>query len=262
MSSFSAPVRALARAVPTAYRDCLREQPAEIDVPRAREQHAAYLAALRAAGVAVDLLPADEAHPDSCFVEDTAILLDGAALITRPGAPSRRGECPAIAAALTAHLALQTMVPPAHLEGGDVLRIGDTLYIGLSSRTDRAGALALAAFAEPHRLRVRSVPLAAGLHLKSVVTLVDPHTLVLLAGTVDPAAFTGVEILETHEPPGANVLALGPRVLVAAAAPQTAARLTAHGLDVVVLDISEFTRGDGAFTCLSLRIPAPGHWCA
>ena len=262
MSSFAAPVRALVRAVPTAYRDCLRERPAAIDVPRAREQHAAYLAALRAAGLTIDLLPADEAHPDCCFVEDTAVILDGATLITNPGAPSRRGECPAIAAALAPHLELQTMTAPAHLDGGDVLRIGDTLYVGRSSRTDAAGIAALAAFAEPHRLTVRSVPLAAGLHLKSVVTLVDPHTLVLLADTVDPTAFTGLEILETREPPGANVLALGSRVLVAAAAPQTAARLTAHGLDVVVLDISEFTRGDGAFTCLSLRIPAPGHWCA
>lgn len=260
--AFAAPVRALVRAVPDAYTHCLRERPVAIDVARARQQHAAYLTALRAAGIDLIHLAPDEAHPDSCFVEDTAVILDGAALITRPGAPSRRGEAAAIAAALAPHLRLDTMRPPATLDGGDVLRVGPVLYVGRSSRTDAAGVAALAAFAEPHGLTVRSVPLAAGLHLKSVVTLADPHTLVVLPGTVDPAAFTGVALLEVPEPPAANVLALGPRVLVAAAAPVTAARLAARGLDVIRLEIDEFNKGDGAFTCLSLRIPPPGHWCA
>jgi serine/threonine protein kinase len=117
------------------------------------------------------------------------------------------------------------MPTAATLDGGDVLRTGDTLHVGLSSRTDAAGVAALAAFAAPHGLTVRAVPLAAGLHLKSVVTLADPRTLVLQAGAVDPAAFPGLDVIEVPEPVGANVLALGRRVLVSTAAPITAARL-------------------------------------
>lgn len=261
-STFAAPVRALVRAVPASYARCLRESPVAIDVARAREQHAAYLAALRDAGVELLELPADEAHPDCCFVEDTAVLVDGAALITHPGAPSRRGECAAVAAALAPHLRLTTMSTDAILDGGDVLRTGDTLHVGRSSRTDAAGVAALTAFAAPHGLTVRAVPLAAGLHLKSVVTLADPRTLVLQAGALDPAAFPGLDVIEVPEPVGANVLALGRRVLVSTAAPITAARLAARGLEVVRLDIEEFNKGDGAFTCLSLRLPPPAHWCA
>lgn len=262
--TFAAPARALVRAVPGSYRDCLREHPAVIDTGLARRQHAAYVTALFDAGVDVHVLPADEAHPDCCYVEDTAVILDQRALITVPGAPSRRGECPAIAAALAAYCGTQQMFGPGTLDGGDVMRVGRHLYVGLSSRTDRAGVDALAGFAALHQLEVRAIPLALGLHLKTIVTLADPHTLVLQAGALDPAVFAAadVAVLEVPEPVGANVLALGRRVLVSTAAPRTADRLAALGLTVVPLDISEFNKGDGAFTCLSLRVPRPGEWCA
>jgi dimethylargininase len=263
--SFVAPARALVRSVSDSFQHALRERPVPLDVPRARQQHAAYLAALRGAGVELIELPADEAHPDACFVEDCAVILDAAALITRPGAPSRLGEAPAIAAALAPHCeTIKTMDPPALLDGGDVLRVGPRLYVGRSARTNAAGVAALAAFAAPHGLAVVPVDLRAGLHLKSVVTLAAPGTLVLLAGAIHPSEFaaTRADILVLDEPAGANVLALGDRVLVSTAAPAAIDRMIARGLAVVPLDIGEFNNADGAFTCLSLRIPPPGRWCA
>lgn len=261
---FEAPIHALVRGVPDAYVHCLRPESAAPDVALAREQHARYVAALVDAGVEVVRLDADEAHPDCCFVEDTAVILGGRGLLTRPGAPSRRGECPAIAAALAARCDLQAMREPAVLDGGDVLRAGSLLFVGLSGRTDEAGARELAGVAARDGLEVRTVPVVGGLHLKSAVTLVDAGTLVLHAGALDAAPFlaAGLNVLRVDEPAGGNVLALGRRVLVSAAAPATGRLLAARGLDVVMVDVSEFHKGDGALTCLSLRVPAAGRWCA
>lgn len=261
--TFAAPARAIVRAVPHSYRECLREHPVALDIPLARRQHADYVTALFAAGVDVHVLPTDEAHPDCCFVEDTAVILDHDVLITIPGAPSRRGECSAVAAALAPHCRV-TRMTTGNLDGGDVLRVGRRLYVGLSARTDAAGVAELTRFAAPHDLEVRAIPLTTGLHLKSVVTLADPRTLVLQAGALDPAGFVAddLAVIEVPEPVGANVLALAGDVFVAAAAPRTQALLRSHGLTVVPLDIGEFNKGDGAFTCLSLRIPRPGQWCA
>lgn len=259
-----APTFALVRGVSDAYERCLRPGDVTLDVPLAREQHARYVAALVAAGVEVRRLAPDEAHPDACFVEDTAVILGARALLTRPGAPSRRGECEAIATALAARCEWTVMREPAVLDGGDVLRAGAVLFVGLSGRTDAAGAAVLAGLAARDGLEVRTLPVTAGLHLKSAVTLVDERTVVLHAGAIDPGPFTaaGLDVLAVDEPAGGNVLALGRRVLVSAAAPATAARLAARGLDVVRVDVSEFHKGDGALTCLSLRAPPPGAWCA
>lgn len=261
---FHAPHTAIVRDVPDAYLHCLRSGELPLDVARARLQHRDYVAALAAAGVEVLRLAADEAHPDACFIEDTAVILGAHALISRPGAPSRRGECGPVAAALRARCELHTMAAPAILDGGDVLRAGPLLFVGLSQRTDAAGARSLAAVAAREGLELRTVPVAAGLHLKSAVTLIDEHTLVLHDGALDPAPFTaaGLDLLRVSEPAGGNVLALGPRLLVSADAPATAALLIGRGYEVVSLDVSEFHRGDGALTCLSLRLPAPGTWCA
>lgn len=261
---FCAPQRAIVRDVPDAYARCLRTEDVEIDVDRARAQHRQYVAALAAAGVEVVRVAADEAHPDACFIEDTAVILGVRALISRPGAPSRRGECGPVAAALAGLCELHTLAEPATLDGGDVLRAGSRLFVGLSSRTDAAGARALADLAAQQQLEVVTVPVAAGLHLKSAVTLVDARTLVLLDDAVDASPFTaaGLEVLRVQEPFGGNVLALGSRVLVSADAPATAALLAARGHPVWVVAVSEFHRGDGALTCLSLRQPPPGSWCA
>lgn len=261
---FAAPTLAIVRDVPDSFTACLRCTPAAIDVDRARAQHRSYVAALVAAGLDVLRLPTDEAHPDACFIEDTAVVLGAHALVTHPGAPSRRGEVEPVADALAPRRTLHRMHAPATLDGGDVLRVGPLLFVGLSARSNPAGARELAELAARESLELRTLDVAAGLHLKSAVTLVDPHTLVLHQGTLDPAPFLAadLDVLRVDEPAGGNILALGPHLLVSADAPNTAALLTARGHAITILELGEFHRADGALTCLSLRLPAPGTWCA
>jgi dimethylargininase len=256
------------RDVPDTYARCLRRDPVPLDPARARAQVQAYARVLGELGVAVERLPADEACPDCCFVEDAAVVLSaGLAVLTRPGAPSRRPELPPVERALRGLVAEVAPLddPAATLDGGDVLRAGATLFVGLSERTNRAGADALGRVAARAGLSVVAVPVGAGLHLKSAVTLLAPGRLVLQAGALDPTPFlrAGLSCLEVEEPAGANVLALGPVVLVSSAAPRALARLVREpGLVVRAIDVAELHKGDGALTCLSLRVPPPGAWCA
>jgi len=259
------------RAVPESYAHCLRREQVPVDPDRARSQVEGYARALRECGIPVETLPTDERCPDACFIEDTAVILDStAAFVTRPGAPSRRSEVPPVAAALRKHLpgvaGLEEAQGEATLDGGDVMRIGDTLFVGLSERTNRAGADELAKAASAVGLSVVPLPVGEGLHLKSVMTLLTPDCIVALAGTpglADLERACGARCIEVDEPAGANVLALGSVVLVSASAPNTRARLLREPrLEVRVVDVSELHKGDGALTCLSLRVPRPGAWCA
>lgn len=252
------------RAIPDAFTAALRTRDVPLDPARARDQHLAYVAALAATGCEIVWLDADESCPDCCFVEDTAVVLGRHAALTVPGAPSRRDEVEPVGLALSRWCAVHPMSAPATLDGGDVMRAADLLFVGLSERTNAAGAAFLAQVAAYEGLRVVTVPLGAGLHLKSAVTLADARAVLVLGGAVDPAPFAaaGLEILPVAEPVGGNVLHLGDRVLVSADAPDTAARLRDRGLDVRVLDVSELHKADGALTCLSVRIPRRGTWCA
>jgi dimethylargininase len=264
-TSLNKPLSALLREVPSTFDRCLREGVAAIDVQRAREQHDGYATALRDAGVAVHILAADDRCPDCCFVEDTAVVLGEVALLTCPGAPSRRPEVDAVGGALRERLALRRMTGEgATLDGGDVLRAGPYVFVGLSSRTTPGGVAALESLARTQGLEVVSVPVAGGLHLKSSVTLLDPHTLLVLQGSLDCTPFEtrGLRCVPVVEAAGANVLPVGEVVLVSSMAPRTADLVTAQGIEARLVDVSEFHKGDGALTCLSLRIPQPGSWCA
>lgn len=253
---------------------------APIDVERAKSQHQAYIEALRDQGrgsrvcdprafsatshIAVSHIDSDPNAPDCCFVEDTAVLWDGGGVITRMAAPSRVREGAPVAAALAAaHLKLEPMVAPATLDGGDVLRVGTHLLVGMSARTNDAGVAALATLAASFGLAVTPIRVHAGLHLKSALTLLDPDTLLLGHG-IDPEPLKrlGMRLLHVNEPHGANVLPLGHTVLVSSAAPATAEMLAKRGVAVRLLDVSELHAGDGGLTCLSLRQPHPGGWCA
>lgn len=169
---------AITRAVSPAIAACelthLARRP--IDFERARVQHHAYEAALVELGCEVHALPADVALPDSVFVEDVAVVLDEVAVVTLPGAPSRRAETAAVAEALAPYRPLRSIEAPATLDGGDVLRIGRTLYVGLTERTNRAGIDQMTAVLEPYGYRVRAMPVRGCLHLKSAVTLVAAGT--------------------------------------------------------------------------------------
>jgi dimethylargininase len=179
-----------------------------IDVARARAQHDEYHSALEAGGFATMTLPADESHPDSVFVEDTVIVVGDRALITRPGHPDRIGEIDAVADVLDGMLDVQRMSAPATLDGGDVLQVGRTVYVGRSSRTNAAGIAALARFVSPMGRRVVPVEVRGVLHLKSAATAVDSHTVVVWPSGVDVAAFDGLRILSVagDDPEAANVL--------------------------------------------------------
>jgi dimethylargininase len=263
---FALPSRLVTRHVSARYADCLREdKTAPIDVPLARAQHDAYVATLRALGAHVDVLASDDASPDACFIEDTAVVTGAHALATRPGGPSRRAEVAPVAADLARDLTVHPMEAPATLDGGDVLRIGSRLFVGLSSRTNADGVAALARVAAYDGLTVVTVHVRGGLHLKSACTLASASLLlhdprVIREADLEAFRSAGVEHLAVEEAAGANVLALAGAVLVSAAAPRTADALRTRGLDVRVVHVSEFHKGDGALTCLSLRVPRPGAW--
>ena len=262
---FAKPAGFLVRAVPGSFAFALRQKRDEsepLSVPLAREQHAAYVQALRETGAPVTLLPADEACPDCCFIEDTAVVLGRRALVTRPGAPSRMKEVGPVRAVLDRTRDTFAMDAPATLDGGDVLRIGGTLFVGLSSRTNYVGMAWAAEVAQLEGLTLVTVTGLGGLHLKSVCSLAKPGLVVYLRAGCDPKPFeqAGLECMPVPEPEGANVLALGSTVLVSADAPRTAELLASRGLTVKTVRVSEFHRADGALTCLSLRLPPAGGW--
>jgi dimethylargininase len=256
----------LVRAVSARFDACLREaKDAKIDVGEARAQHAAYVAALKSLEVEVEAIEPNDEHPDGCFVEDTAVVTGAHALLTVPGATPRQREMLEVLPALKRHCQVHVMSGEARLDGGDVLRVGDVLFVGLSSRTNRKGAEALASVARMDGLETLTIELPTGLHLKSACTLVDPLTIACAPSLRGPARdalrSSRCTLLEMPEELGANVLAVGEVILASASAPLSAAVLRSRGKRVVLLSMTELHKADGALTCLSLRIPRPGHWC-
>lgn len=243
---------AYTRAVSPQLADCETTQPERVDVARAVQQHAAYELALADAGFDVRRLPALDDYPDGVFVEDTALLLGGHAVILRPGAGSRAGETASTAEGLAAAFTLHRL-DRGQVDGGDVLRIGATLYVGISGRTDLAGIRALGTVVAPLGFAVVPVPVAGGLHLKSAATCVN-EVLVHNPDWVSPDHFTGVKQLAVApgEALGGNVLLAGETLLTAADSPRTAEALAGRGFRTVTLDISEMRKADAALTCMSL----------
>ncbi len=225
-----------------------------IDLGRAVAQHAAYATLLRDLGLEVIEISADRTLPDCCFVEDVAVVLDGLAVLTRPGAESRRGEVPAVEEVLARFRPLARIEAPATLEGGDVLAVGRTLFVGRSPRTNAAGVDQLRALAEPLGYRVVAVPVTGCLHLKSAITALDDEHLLAQTLWIDPAPLRGLEIVPVapEEPGAANVLRVGGTVLAHPGFPRTLERLAARGYDVRPLDVSEFLKAEAALTCKSL----------
>lgn len=251
---------ALMRDVPPTLGRCelTFHERAPIDLERAVVQHAAYAALLRSLGLEVVELPADPAFPDCCFVEDVAIVLDELALVTRPGALSRRGEVAVIEPALARYRPIETTREPATLEGGDVLRIGRSLYVGRSGRTNSAGIARLAAVAEPLGYRVVPVTVTGCLHLKSAVTALDDERVLVNSSWLEAEPLRGLELVEVapEEPGAANVLRVADQVIAHAGFPRTLDRLAACGYAVRPLDVSEFLKAEAALTCKSLLFAA------
>ncbi len=247
---------AITREVSPALGDCeLSYVPREpIDVARAASQHHAYRRALEGLGCRVLSLPAEPTQPDSVFVEDVAIVLDEVAVLTRPGAASRRAEVAGVAVALNHYRPLLALEPPATLDGGDVLRLGRTLYVGQSARSNAEGIGQLRALLASHGYAVQGVPIHGCLHLKSAVTQLADDSLLLQPAWVDREQFAGFRIIEVDpaEPHAANVLRIGDALLMPASFPRTRQRLIAAGFHVTTVDVSELQKAEGAVTCCSL----------
>ena len=252
--------RAYTRAVSPKLADCelTHLERLTIDPTRADRQHSAYEQALEQAGYEIIRLPELPDHPDGAFVEDTALLLDGHAIILRPGATSRVSETSSTADGLAGHFELHR-VADGHVDGGDVLRIGRTLYVGLSTRTDAAGITALADIVSPLGFEVVQAELKECLHLKTGATLAGPDragnpVLLYNAASVDPAQFSGVEPMSVDplEPAAANCLRVGARLILPAGNPRTAQRMCDRGFHVVEVDVSELQKAEAGVTCMSL----------
>ena len=251
---------AVMRGVPPTLADCelTFHEREPIDLDLAVAQHAAYGDLLRSLGLEVVELPADPGLPDCCFVEDVAVVLDEVALLTMPGAASRRPEIAAVEAALARFRPLERTALPATLEGGDVLRVGRTLFVGRSPRTNEAGIARLAVVAEPLGYRVQAVTVTGCLHLKSAVTALDDERLLANPQWVDMSAFAGKGVVPVapEEPGAANVLRVGGLVIAHPGFPRTLDRIAALGYAVRPLDVSEFLKAEAALTCKSLLFRA------
>ena len=230
-----------------------------IDVALATAQHRAYQDALSTLGCRVITLPAEAGLPDSVFVEDVAIVLDEVAIMTRPGAQSRRAESASVAEILTRFRPLLTIEAPGTLDGGDVLRIGRTLYVGQSQRSNAAGIEQLRVLLTCYGYAVRTVPITGCLHLKSAATPVSDDTLLLQPKWIDRNAFadlveSGTRILEVDpgEEHAANALRIGDGVLYPSCFPHTMRRMTDAGIQCVTVDVAELQKAEGAVTCCSL----------
>ena len=220
------------------------------------EQHRQYIEALESCGLTVEVMPEDEAYPDSMFIEDTALLMPRCAIVTNLGAAARQGEQVDVAACLNQYYdKVESIEAPGTIDGGDIMMIGDHCYIGISERTNQQGASQMIGKLEAHGYSGSAIPISEGLHLKSSVSYLENNHLVVsgeLGDKVEFAGFKQIEI-EATERYAANCVWINDRVLVAAGYPHSKQLVQAQGFTVIELDVSEFRKLDGGLSCLSLR---------
>jgi dimethylargininase len=229
-----------------------------IDLPRARAQHDAYEQRLSQAGCSIIRLPTADDSPDSVFIEDVAVVFDEVAVITRPGAPSRRGETASVAETLQAYRPLRHIEAPGTLDGGDVLTIGERVFVGRSQRTNEAAISQLAQILQPYGYQVCSLTVRGCLHLKSAVTALSAEQLLINRQWVPAEQFESFQLIEVDgsEPYAANALRIRDRVIYPTGYPRTRARLEAAGVRILDVDVTELIKAEGAVTCCSLIFDA------
>ena len=229
-----------------------------IDVARAQAEHDAYRAFVASRVDRHVDLPALEGAPDAVFVEDAAVVLDDVAILPRLGAPSRRVETPSVADALAPYRELVFMEAPTTLDGGDVLHMGDTLYVGWSGRTNHDGLRDLAHRVLDHGYQVKAVEVSGCLHLKSAICALDEETVLVNRRWLHLDRVRGLELVDVHEdePWAANCLAIGGTVALASAFPRTAERVAARGYEVTTLDVAQMAKAEAGLTCMSLVFEA------
>jgi dimethylargininase len=252
---------AITRAVSPTLGDCqlehLSRQP--IDVDLATQQHRAYQECLTDLGARVVSLPAAVDCPDGVFVEDPALVLDEVAIVTRMGAEARRAESDSLAEAVAQFREVKRLSDPATLEGGDVMRIGKTLYVGWSRRTNRAGIEQLSELVAPFGYRIVAVDVSGCLHLKSACCYLGGDRILANREWFDHTALSGFNILDVPpaEPRAANVLRVGDTVLIPAVFKWTAEMLGVNGYQPRLVDTTELMKAEAGVTCMSLLFDAP-----
>lgn len=227
---------------------------AALDFERACQQHRNYITALRDCGAEVTCLDATTVAPDSVFIEDTAIVLDDMAVLCSMGTTARSDEPTTVRPVLEQYRELEVIQLPARIEGGDVLRVGKKLIVGLSQRTDQAGVDALKAIVEPRGFSVTAIPVERCLHLKTACTALPDGRLLMNPNWIDAHSLAGFDTvwIPRNEPWGANTLPLGGAVILPADHSKTAELIQQQGFAVKPVDISEFAKAEGGVTCLSL----------
>ncbi len=228
-----------------------------MDVAAAFGQYSRYLALLERHGVELIHAPQADAHPDGLFVEDALVVVDGRAIITRPGAASRRGEIDSIRPIVAAlGFAIAAIEAPGTLDGGDVLCVGRDVFIGLTTRTTLPAIKQFAAIVAPLGRRVHAVGVPGCLHLKSAITSLPDGSLIAVPGWVDAAVFeaAGYRVHPAAEPSGGDVLCLGHTVVLPADAPRTADAISDLGFDVEPIDVGELQKIEAGVTCMSVML--------
>jgi dimethylargininase len=251
---------AITREVSPSIQDCElsfhTRQP--IAVAKAIGQHQAYQRCLADLGVQIVSLPAEPCFPDGVFVEDTAIVLDELAVIANMGAVSRRGETQTVAEALAAYRPMQFLVEPATLDGGDVLRIDRSVFVGLSRRTNSEAVTQLRDLLRPYNYEVGPIEVKGCLHLKSACSYIGNNTVLLNAAWINPEPLRAFDLLPVpdDEPGTANVLLINNVVIIPAFFPKTRALLEQRGFRMRTIDVSELQKAEAGVTCCSLIFKA------
>ena len=219
-------------------------------------QHAKYVQALESCGLEVTTLPALEGFPDSCFVEDVALMTSECAILTRPGATSRRNEITHILESLESNYpTVYSIIPPGTLEAGDIMMAGTDFYIGLSDRTNHSGATQMKGFLDKHGMHAHFIRMSEMLHLKTGISYLENNNLLAFGEFLTKPEFEKFNILEVSEDESyaANSIWVNDKVLVPAGFPKTIAMVKAAGYEVLEIEASEFQKLDGGLSCLSLR---------
>ena len=251
---------AITRQVSPAINQCelthIAREP--IDYERACAQHEQYEAALRTLGLDVIPLEAEPDLPDSVFVEDVALVLDECAIMLNPGAASRRPEVATVEKALAPYREIFRIQPPGTVDGGDILTVGRTVYIGISSRSTENAVEQMKAILEPRDYQVHALNVTGCLHLKSAVTQVSKDTLLINPEWVSKDDFPGVQFIEVDpsEPYAANAVLVGDTIIYPSSFPKTQTKLQAAGIRMVIVDANELAKAEGAVTCCSLIFTA------
>jgi dimethylargininase len=247
---------AITRAISPSINDCelTFQILQEIDVAKAVKQHQAYEELLRQLGLRVISLPAEPDLPDAVFVEDAAVIVDEIAVMTLMGAESRRGETESLARVLSRYRPLKFMEAPATLDGGDVMRIGRTFFVGASSRTNAEGISQLRDILSPYGYQVKGVEVKGCLHLKTGCTYVGRNSILVNRSLIDAARLEGFDLIDVPatEPTAANALLIEDVVIIPISFCQTKAALEERGFNVRAIDVSELEKAEGGVTCTSL----------